>query len=351
MNKHFFKLKKNITLQDILKDLNISVSDFFLSNPGKDNSVLSYFIDDLVSFSNLGSNKLSFYNNKKNNTENVQKGICIIEKKNTNLLNKDILKIPFDDPKLGFTKILEIYSCKIKLKSSNFIHQTAIIHKTAKIGKNVYIGPYTVVDEGVSIENNVFISERVSISYNCKIGKNSFINSGVSIECSEINENVIIGCNTVIGQSGFGFTPNKSQTSLIPHVGAVFIGKGTNIGSCCTIDRGLINNTTIGEYVMVDNQVHIAHNCSIGDYCVLAGQVGLSGSVNLEKNVIVGGDVSIRDNLTIGQNTIIAGASKVFNSFPQNSKIGGSPAQNIIDWKRSVALQKLNLKKRKNDRK
>ena len=98
---------------------------------------------------------------------------------------------------------------------------------------------------------------------------------------------------------------------------------------------------------MIDNQVHIGHNCVIGDFCILAGQVGLSGSVVLEKNVILGGDVSIKDNITIGQDTIIAGASKVFNSFPKGSKIGGSPAQDINSWKRLVASQRLSYKKRK----
>ena len=99
---------------------------------------------------------------------------------------------------------------------------------------------------------------------------------------------------------------------------------------------------------MIDNQVHIGHNCVIGDYCILAGQVGLSGSVKLEKNVIMGGDVSIKDNITIGENSIIAGASKVFKDFPKNSKIGGNPAQYLMEWQRLIIAQKQLLKKRKN---
>ena len=98
---------------------------------------------------------------------------------------------------------------------------------------------------------------------------------------------------------------------------------------------------------MIDNQVHIGHNCIINDYCILAGQVGLSGSVILDENVIIGGDVSIKDNVRIGKNSVIAGASKVFNSFPENSKIGGSPAQNLLDWKKLIILQRQNIKKRK----
>ena len=102
---------------------------------------------------------------------------------------------------------------------------------------------------------------------------------------------------------------------------------------------------------MIDNQVHIGHNCVIDDYCILAGQVGLSGSVKLEKNVMMGGDVSIKDNITIGENSIIAGASKIFKSFPKDSKIGGSPAQDLTEWKRLIIIQKqlLNRKNTKND--
>ena len=88
-------------------------------------------------------------------------------------------------------------------------------------------------------------------------------------------------------------------------------------------------------------------NLKFWHFCILAGQVGLSGSVVLKKNVTIGGDVSIKDNITIGEDSIIAGASKVFNSFPKASKIGGSPAQDINSWKRLVASQRLKLKIRK----
>ena len=159
---------------------------------------------------------------------------------------------------------------------------------------------------------------------------------------------VTIAHNSVLGKTGFGFIPNKSKTSLTPHVGGLVIDEGTFIGSCCTIDRGLIDNTSIGKYVMIDNHVHIGHNCIVDDFCILAGKVGLSGSVFLEKNVVLGGDVSVKDNIRIGQDTVIAGASKVFNNFPKGSRIGGSPAIDINSWKRIIASQRLNYIKRKN---
>ncbi len=349
MNKNFFKIQTSINLLDILKLLSISKLDFFKLNVNHDKKILLTCIDDFVSFANLSSNKLSFFINKKNNNSNVIYGLCIVEKSNANLLDNRIIKIPFYNPKLGFSKILEnyFYNSHYKIKK-NIIHPSAIIDPSAVIGKNVFIGAYTTIGEGVFIDNDSYISERVNITYNCKVGKRCFIGSGVFIECSIICNDVKVSPNTVIGKTGFGFIPDNSKTFLIPHMGGVNIGKGCTIGSCCTIDRGMLDDTTIGNFVMIDNQVHIGHNCSIGDFCILAGQVGLSGSVILKNNVTIGGDVSIKDNVTIGENTIIAGASKVFNSFPKNSKIGGSPAQDIIGWKRLIVSQRLKLKNRKN---
>jgi UDP-3-O-[3-hydroxymyristoyl] glucosamine N-acyltransferase len=349
MNKYFFKIQKKILLSDILKCLNISHQDFFNINPNFGIDVLQNEINDFVSFDNLKVNKLSFFNNKKNNYMSIHSGFCVVKIENIQMLSNSIIKIPFHNPKLGFSKILDIYFKKYNFNNNNNnkIHPTAIIHKTAFIGKNVSIGAYTNIDEGVIIEDNTFIGDRVNISYNSKIGKRSFVSSGVFIEFSVLGNDVVIAPNTVIGKLGFGFIPDKSNTFLIPHIGAVVIGDGTNIGSGCTIDRGLIDDTIIGCFVMIDNLVHIGHNCIIDDFCVLAGQVGLSGSVKLEKNIVIGGDVSIKDNITIGENSIIAGASKVFNNFPKNSKIGGNPAQDLIGWQRLIILQKQELRKRK----
>ena len=348
MNKHFFKIHNKILLNDVLKILNVSYQNFFNINPDFSNDILKYEINDFVSFVNLKINKLSFFDNKRNNYMSIHFGFCLVKIENANLLNDTIIKIPFQNPKLGFAQILDVYFNKYDFKKNkNVIHPTALVHNSVSIGNNVSIGAYTIIDEGVVIDDNTFIADRVNVSSNSKIGKSSFISSGVFIEFAIIGDEVIIAPNSVIGKLGFGFIPDKSNTSIIPHIGAVVIGDGTNIGSGCTIDRGLIDDTIIGKFVMIDNQVHIGHNCIIDDFCILAGQVGLSGSVKLEKNVVMGGDVSIKDNITIGENSIIAGASKVFNNFPKNSKIGGNPAQDLIGWQRLIISQKKELKKRK----
>ena len=349
MNKNFFDLNVKLTISDILLILKVSNIEFLKINKNYNSTILNTYITDIVSFSKLSEGKLSFLSSKTMISNNTKSGICIIKTDHINLLNNNIIKIPFDIPRMGFSMVLNsFFNPHFSSKKDHVIHSTAIISKKAILGKNVNIGPYCIIEDNVVIEDNTYISDRVTICKNCSIGEGSIIYTGVYIECSIIQEKVVIYPNTVIGKIGFGFIPNKSKTSYIPHIGAVQICSSSTIGSGCTIDRGAIDDTYIGNSVMIDNQVHIGHNCFIDDYCIIAGKVGLSGSVILEKNVSVGGDVSIKDNITIGENTIIYGASKVFNNFPKNSKIAGNPAQNIREWKRLIISQKLNLKKRKN---
>tara|TARA_X000000950_G_scaffold141429_1_gene175541 strand:+ start:3046 stop:4101 length:1056 start_codon:yes stop_codon:yes gene_type:complete len=345
MNKQFFDYKININLIDILNVLEVSPNQFLSVNNNNLN-INDIFINDFVPFKDLKENSLSFLNNTKYDFNKINTGLCILEKKNIIFLNKKVIKIPFENPKLGFSKVLELHASKIA--NDNFsVHPTAIVHENAKIGKNVNVGPYSYIEKGVVIGDNTYIAERVSISQNCMIGKNCIIYPGVIIEYSIIEDRVKVSSNSVLGKVGFGFVPNDYKTSLMPHIGGLVIREGTCIGSNCTIDRGFIENTIIGKSVMIDNQVHIGHNCIIDDLCIIAGKVGLSGSVKLKKKVTLAGDVSVKDNVTIGENTIVAGASKVFNTFPENSVIGGNPAQNLSDWKKIIASQKLNLKKRK----
>ena len=165
---------------------------------------------------------------------------------------------------------------------------------------------------------------------------------GVCIDCSIIGNNVTISQNTVIGKNGFGFHSGSPNSQIFFHIGGVKIGNDVFIGSNCNVDRGHIDNTTIGDFVRIDNQVHIAHNCKIGKNSILAGKSALSGSVNLGENVILAGDVGIADNITIGSNSLISAGTKVFKNFPENSKIGGYPARSLYDWQKiQVKLNKM----------
>ena len=117
--------------------------------------------------------------------------------------------------------------------------------------------------------------------------------------------------NTVLGKRGFGFEGQGAEASFIPHLGRVVTGEGCDIGAGVTIDRGVLDDTHLGSYVMIDNQVHIAHNVIIGDNCIILAQTGIAGSVRMGANCIIGGQVGIVDHVSLCEGVTVASKSGI----------------------------------------
>ena len=173
------------------------------------------------------------------------------------------------------------------------------------------------------------------------IGKNCNIGSHVIIKNSVIEDDVHIQDGSKIGIKGFGFIPNRNKNIRTPHIGKVVLERHAEIGSGCTIDRGSLSDTVIGENTFLDNLVHVAHNVKIGKNCMIAGQVGFAGSATVGDNVIIGGQAGISGHLKIGNNVKIGGGSGVINNIPDNYRIMGYPAVSLKDF---VKQRKINEK-------
>ena len=95
------------------------------------------------------------------------------------------------------------------------------------------------------------------------LSSNSVVRKGSIIE-----DDVTIGCCSVIGSEGFQAI--KGYRQKIKHVGICHIAKGANIGDNTTICNALFEGETyIGEYTNIDNHVQVAHNCKVGNNCVI----------------------------------------------------------------------------------
>ena len=193
-----------------------------------------------------------------------------------------------------------------------------LIGKKCRIGKNTFIGSNTIIENNVSIGNNCIIGSQVVL-------RNSIIGNGVVIQD---------GCK--IGLKGFGFIPLKGKNLRFPHIGRVLIGNNVEIGANCTIDRGSLNDTAIGENTFLDNQVHVAHNVKIGDNCMIAGQVGFAGSSTIGDNVSIGGQAGISGHLKIGNNVKIGGGSGVVKDIPDGIVVMGYPAMPLKEFIRNL---------------
>ena len=120
------------------------------------------------------------------------------------------------------------------------------------------------------------------------------------------------------------------------------IDDDVEIAANCTIDRGSVDDTSIGKNTYIDNQVHIAHNVQIGSNCMIAGQVGFAGSSKIGNNVSIGGQAGISGHLNIGNNVKIGGGgSGVVKDIEDNQTVMGYPA---------VPLKNFIKNQRKNDK-
>ncbi|OFX18815.1 MAG: UDP-3-O-(3-hydroxymyristoyl)glucosamine N-acyltransferase [Bacteroidetes bacterium GWA2_31_9] len=214
-----------------------------------------------------------------------------------------------DDKMLIFSKDPFTDYNKISRLNIKFVPSNDAIDKTAKIGEGTIIQPGTFIGNNVEIGKNCLIHANVSIYHHTIIGNNTIIHSG-----------------TVIGSDAFYYKRRPEGYDKLLSCGRVIIESNVEIGSNCTIDRGVSSDTILGEGTKLDNLIHIAHDVVVGKNCLIASQVGIAGVVTLEDNVILWGQVGVQKDLTIKTGAIVLGQSGVAKTLEANKVYFGSPA-------------------------
>jgi UDP-3-O-[3-hydroxymyristoyl] glucosamine N-acyltransferase len=321
MNNIFFKKSKNfIYLKDIFNICNYFEKKFFNQKIFGVSNIKEAKIGDVIFFNDL----------KYEHDINITKAsACIVSKKFAKYLNKNTIPIISQNPLLDFYKTVIFF-----YPDSSNDNEKVINSKNKKqfLKKNIFIGENTLIDKSASIGKDTDIGNNVIIKHSVHIGKNCKIGSNVIIENALLGDNIIIKSGTVIGQTGFGFNFDKKKRIKFPHIGRVIIENDVLIGSFCTIDRGSLTDTVIGEFTSIDNQVQIAHNVRIGNFCMIAAQSGIAGSTIIGNNVKIGGQTGISGHLCIGNNVNIGGKSGVIADISDNQTVMGYPAKSIRDF-------------------
>ena len=309
MNKSFFFKKKKYKASDIFTKSKIN-EDFIINN--------------VKTLQQAGPNDISFLDHVryKEDAGNTKAGICITTDRFVKLLPNKTQKIIVKSVLFEIAKLLKkIYpDSDIDYPDLSLKKPNKKKYKSVKFSNNVLVG------KNVKIGINSIIGSNTIIEQNVVIGKNCVIGSGVIIKNSIIGNRVILQDNCKIGQKGFGFIPLKDKNFKFPHVGKVLIKDDVEISSGCTIDRGSIDDTVIGNNTYLDNQVHVAHNVKIGSNCMIAGQVGIAGSSKIGNQVSIGGQAGISGHLSIGDNVKIGGGSGVVKNIDNNEVVMGYPA-------------------------
>ncbi len=253
--------------------------------------------------------------------------------------------IEVERPRLAMMKLITMFY--EAPETNEGVHPTAVVHPEAKLGKNVSLGPNVVIAKGATIGDNTKILANSYIGNNAIIGEDCFFHPNVNIgDRVKVGNKVILHHGVSLGADGFSFVtenPNNIEqarkdgkiqdTSASEHVifkinsiGSVVIGNNVEIGANTTIDRGTIENTTIGDNTKIDDLVMIGHNCRIGQGCMIVSQVGIAGSCVIGDRVVLAGQAGLADHIKIGDDSIVAAKAGVTKSFPEKSIVVGAPA-------------------------
>ena len=206
-----------------------------------------------------------------------------------------------DDPFRDYNKLVEhFHPVKFSKKPKS---------ASAKVGKNTVIMPGVFLGNNVKIGNNCIIHPNVTIYNDCILGNN-----------------VIVHANTVIGSDAFYYKKRPEKYDKMISCGRVIIHDDVEIGTLCSIDKGVSGDTVIGKGTKLDNQVHIGHDTIIGERCLLAAQVGIAGVVTIEDDVTLWGQVGVASDLVIGKGAVVYAQSGLNRSIKGGAAYFGSPA-------------------------
>ena len=220
-----------------------------------------------------------------------------------------------DDPFVAYNKLAAHFI--------PFRHTNAQISETARIHPSAHIFP------------NVFVGANVRIGENAIIYPNTVV-----MDQTVIGDRVIIHGNTTIGGDAFYYQKRENGYNKMNSCGRVVIENDVEIGSNCTIDRGVSGDTIIGEGSKLDNQVHLGHGVVLGKECLLAAQVGIAGKTVLGDGVIVWGQAGITKSIHIGDGAIISAKAGVSKSLEGGKHYFGSPARPIREVYKEMAILK-----------
>ncbi|UAY91090.1 UDP-3-O-(3-hydroxymyristoyl)glucosamine N-acyltransferase [Pectobacterium polaris] len=242
------------------------------------------------------------------------------------------------NPYLTYARMAQLLD--ITPQPATDIAPSAVIAPDATLGQNVSVGANAVIESGAQLGDGVVIGPGCFIGKDARIGAGTRLWANVTIyHRVELGEHCLIQSGTVIGSDGFGYANDRGNWVKIPQLGTVRIGDRVEIGASTTIDRGALDDTVIGNGVIIDNQCQIAHNVVIGDNTAVAGGVIMAGSLKIGRYCMIGGASVINGHMEICDKVTVTGMGMVMRPITEPGVYSsGIPLQPNKVWRKTAAL-------------
>jgi UDP-3-O-[3-hydroxymyristoyl] glucosamine N-acyltransferase len=294
-------------------------------------------IEGLATLGSASSQHLSFFVNPRylNELKSTCAGAVLIKAEHVGDAPCDALVC--DNPYMAFA-VMTSHFVDVPAVACG-VHDSAVIDPSAELAAGVVVGARAVIGANVRVGEGTIIHPGTVIEANCSIGANCVIYANVTLYHSVIvGDRVVLHSGCVLGADGFGFAHGGDRWVKIHQLGGVVIGNDVEIGANTTVDRGALDDTRIGNNVIIDNQVQIAHNVVIGDGTAIAGCTGIAGSTTIGKHCTIAGGAAIAGHLNIADGVHITATTLVSKSLPEkNSYSSGTPLEKTSKWKKNAA--------------
>jgi UDP-3-O-[3-hydroxymyristoyl] glucosamine N-acyltransferase len=336
INTAFYQIAKNVAASDLAKIIGAKIIGIETGVAEK------AVIKDIAPFHSASASTLVYQIDPKLLVGfKVKATIIITNEAGAAAVGPKNICLVVPSPRVGFARALDYLISKPDFGPSVSgvspkarIAPDTVIHSSATIMAQASVGSGTVIEAGAILHPAV------------RVGKHCYVGSNAVLSHSVIGDHVKIGAGSVIGEAGFGLEMTGDGAVKIPHIGLVSIANSVSIGSSCTIDRGSLDNTTIGEHVMIDNLCHIAHNVTIGPRSIISGQCGISGSATVGAGVAMGGQVGVAPHVFIGDGAVLTARSGVTKNVDAGEQVAGFPATSSRQfWRDQAVIRRLSKSK------
>ncbi|HWA00840.1 MAG TPA: UDP-3-O-(3-hydroxymyristoyl)glucosamine N-acyltransferase [Caulobacterales bacterium] len=288
-------------------------------------------ITGAASADRAGPHDLCYYEGKVGAPLTGAPGACVITPPAAHLAPQAKALILTDHPRAMFARLVS------KLARPRGFAGPHAIDPGAKVEPGARIAPGAVIGPGAEIGADAEIGANAVIGPGVAIGRRTRIGAGASVFFALVGDGVNVLAGARIGETGFGVAGGGGGPVDMPHLGRVVIQDRATIGANTTIDRGVFDDTTIGEDAKIDNLCQIAHNVTIGRGALIAAFGGISGSTVIGDGAMMGGRVGVTDHRVVGPRAVLAAGSAVLQDVPAGETWAGYPAKPIRRWMREAA--------------
>jgi UDP-N-acetylglucosamine acyltransferase len=174
------------------------------------------------------------------------------------------------------------------------IHPSAVVSPRAVVHSSVEIGPFAVVEADAIIGQG------------CKLAARSTVKSHTTL-----GREVCVGEGAVIGGMPQHICPPEQP-------GRVIIGERTVLRENATVHRAMKGDgeTRIGSDCLLMVGSHVAHDCTVGNRVIMTNNVMLGGHVHVGDRAVLGGAVAVHQFCRIGRLAMIGGCARVVQDVP-----------------------------------